>query len=90
MISLLFGTRRWSGLWTAVLPLVLMGLSPMAVQAQTGQITGTVTDAQSGGPMGEVQVFIPASQIGGLTRANGRFLSQDIGGRYCNHHVSCK
>ncbi len=51
---------------------------PLQVSAQTGQITGTVTDGQSGSPISEVQVFVQGLQIGGLSRADGRFLILNV------------
>jgi TonB-linked SusC/RagA family outer membrane protein len=45
---------------------------------QTGQITGVVTDAQSGAPIAEVQVYIAGLGIGSLTRANGRFVMLNV------------
>lgn len=56
----------------------LLGLSPGAIAAQgNGQVSGTVTD-QAGGPLAGVQVYIPGLQIGGLSRANGRFLILNV------------
>ena len=53
-------------------------LLPQDVRAQTGQITGTVTDAQSGGPVTEAQIYIPGLQLGSLTRADGRYLILNV------------
>jgi outer membrane receptor protein involved in Fe transport len=66
-------TQRW-GLG-ALVAAALLALSATAVAAQqTGRIVGRVTDAQSGAPIGEAQVFIPGTGIGGLTRQNGTFV----------------
>lgn len=46
--------------------------------AQTGQVTGTVTDAQSGRPLSEAQVYIVGLQVGSLSRADGRFLILNV------------
>src|SRR5690606_25946170 len=47
---------------------------PAAARAQeTGRVVGTVTDP-SGAPLAEVQVFVPGTGLGSLTRADGRFL----------------
>ena len=67
------GTLR-AGLLTAS----LMALAGAPLLAQTGQITGRVSDAQSGGPLAEVQVFIPGLQLGTLSRADGRFLILNV------------
>jgi TonB-linked SusC/RagA family outer membrane protein len=64
--------------WAALLALALVLMPAASVRAQTGQITGTVTDAQSGAPLSEVQVYIPGLQLGSLTRADGRFLILNV------------
>jgi outer membrane receptor protein involved in Fe transport len=56
---------------------LLVFASPTAAQ-EPGRITGQVTDAQSGQPLSEVQVFIPGTGIGTLTRANGRFIILNV------------
>ena len=60
----------------ALLACATFGLFPVQVSAQTetGQVTGIVTDARSGGPLSEVQVYVDGLQLGGLSRADGRFL----------------
>ncbi|MEX2581631.1 MAG: SusC/RagA family TonB-linked outer membrane protein [Gemmatimonadota bacterium] len=42
--------------------------------AQTGTITGRVTDVQTLQPLGSAQVSIPQLGVGALTQQNGRFL----------------
>ena len=42
------------------------------------QVTGRVTDAQSGQPMAAVQVFIAGANIGALSQQNGRFLLLNV------------
>ena len=61
-----------------LLAFALMGLSAPALQAQTGQITGTVTNAASGGPVSETQVFLEGESIGTLSRADGRYLILNV------------
>jgi TonB-dependent SusC/RagA subfamily outer membrane receptor len=57
----------------------LLGFAaPTAVEGQTGTIVGTVTNAATSGPIGEVQVFIEGQNLGGLTRADGRFLILNV------------
>jgi TonB-linked SusC/RagA family outer membrane protein len=46
--------------------------------AQTGTLTGTVTDASSGEVLPGVNVFIPDLQRGGATNAEGEFTIDDI------------
>jgi outer membrane receptor protein involved in Fe transport len=41
--------------------------------AQTGKLTGVVTDAQSGAPIEGVQVVLQGTGYGNITSANGRF-----------------
>ena len=53
-------------------------LLPAAVTAQTGQISGVVTNAVSGAPIGQVQVYISEASLGTLTRADGRFLLLNV------------
>ncbi len=74
------GTRRSPGVRfaLALAVLALLGLTAPAVQAQTGQITGRVTDAQSGGPLSEVQVYLVGQELGTLSRADGRFLILNV------------
>lgn len=46
---------------------------PRFAAAQTGKLTGVVTDAQSGQPIEGVQVQVQGSGLGALTQANGRY-----------------
>ncbi len=43
------------------------------VDAQTGKLTGVVTDAQSGAPVEGAQVVLQGTGYGNVTSANGRF-----------------
>ena len=56
-----------------LLAFALMGLTAPAAQAQTGQITGTVTNVASGGPISETQVFLEGQSIFGIS-STGRLL----------------
>ena len=78
MTSLVFETGRLRGALVTVLALAVTGLSPMASEAQTGQITGRVSNALSGGPLSEVQVYLVGQQIGALSRADGRYLILNV------------
>jgi outer membrane receptor protein involved in Fe transport len=51
---------------------------PAAATAQTGQIAGVVTNAVSGAPISQVQIYIAESSLGTLTRADGRFLLLNV------------
>jgi TonB-linked SusC/RagA family outer membrane protein len=61
------------------------GLANLAVAAatrqqpaQTGSITGRVSDARTGQPIASAQVFIEQGGAGGLTREDGRYLIQNV------------
>src|SRR5688572_2379527 len=58
----------------SLLALVLFAVPPLSAQ----QITGRVTNAQSGEPLAAVQVFIAGSGIGALSQQNGRFLLLNV------------
>lgn len=57
---------------SAVVALLVM--LPLGAYAQTGTITGLVTDGTSGQPLSTAQVFISGLDVGTLTQQNGRFL----------------
>src|SRR5688572_27559299 len=46
---------------------------PSFAQAQTGKLTGTVTDAATNQPLEGVQVLLQGTGYGGVTQSNGRF-----------------
>lgn len=54
------------------LTIVVSGASPIA--AQTGAVTGVVTDATSARPLEGARVSLAGTGIGGLTDSDGRFL----------------
>ena len=66
-----------SARWMAVC-LGLLVASAAAVEAQTGRVTGRVSDASSGAPLSEVQVYLVGGQIGALSRQDGRFLLLNV------------
>src|SRR5688500_8758834 len=69
---------RWRrGTRTAVIAFgfVVFGLATAAAQ---GRVSGRITDAASNRPLAGVQVFIPATGIGNLTDADGRYLLQNV------------
>ena len=56
----------------------VMALSAPAAQAQTGQLTGAVTNTSSGAAIGQVQVFLVGENLGALSRADGRYLILNV------------
>ena len=68
------GLRRIRG-WVALPALLLFALAaPGGLEAQTtGTVTGQITDAQSGAPLGQVQVYLQGAGLGSLSNAQGRF-----------------
>lgn len=48
-------------------------VAPRAARAQTGKLSGVVTDAQTGQPIEGVQVRVLGTGFGALTQANGRY-----------------
>ncbi len=69
----------WRAAVTGLFLLALMTVFASAVDAQTGgRIVGVVTDGQSGQTLGEVQVYIPGTGLGALSRANGRFIILNV------------
>ena len=59
-----------------VAALALMAALPVA--AQTGQITGQVTDRNTQQPLVGAQVFLDGTTFGSLTQENGRFLILNV------------
>ncbi len=65
------GRRRW---YIATLLGAALAAAPAAVaHAQTGKLTGTVTDKETGKPVAGVQVRIEGTTLGDLTKDNGKF-----------------
>jgi TonB-dependent starch-binding outer membrane protein SusC len=72
-------TRQPRRGWAAGVALLAgLALAAGPLEAQTGQITGRVTDAQSGGPLSEVQVYVQGLQVGSLSRADGRYVILNV------------
>ena len=66
----------------AVLAAVAL-FAPRVAAAQTGKLTGVVTDAQSGQPIEGVQIQVQGTGLGALTQANGRYVIISVPpGRY--------
>jgi len=53
-------------------------LVPLAAHAQNGRITGTVTSALTGEPLGSVQVFVAGTSVGSLSNSAGTFSLENV------------
>ena len=62
--------------WTVPLALLALALltAPSLLRAQTGSVTGVITDAGTLAPLEAVQVSVAGQGIGGTTNADGRYL----------------
>ena len=60
------------------LSLALLFGSTAAAQAQQASVTGRVTEAGSGTPISDAQVFIVGTNLGGLTNQDGRYLLRNV------------
>jgi TonB-linked SusC/RagA family outer membrane protein len=63
---------------TAVLACVAAVAGPAGLSAQTGTVTGTVTNKQSGDPLQSVQVFLQNTSYNAITDQNGRFAIANV------------
>ena len=57
---------------------VFIAVAPITAEAQVGQITGTVRDQDTGGPLATVQVYLQGTSRGTLSDQNGRFVLGDV------------
>jgi len=58
--------------------LALAILFAATAEAQTGRLTGIVTDAESGQPLSGVQIYLEGTGIGTLTAENGRYFLLNV------------
>ncbi len=72
------GTSIWSRWSAALLTVLTVAFTGAPVDAQTGQITGVVRDAQSNAPISDVQVYVVGLQLGSLSRATGQYLILNV------------
>ena len=82
------GIGRRLGRAGVLLGAATCGFAAATDAQETGRMVGQVVNAQSGAPLGEVQVFLPSMSLGTLSRQNGRFviLSVPVG----THEVSAE
>lgn len=64
------GRRRW--LFATLLGAALTA-APAVAEAQTGKLTGIVTDKETGKPLEGVTVVIQGTTLGDVSQANGRY-----------------
>ncbi|MDE0394898.1 MAG: TonB-dependent receptor [Gammaproteobacteria bacterium] len=57
---------------------LVLGLTPPALDAQQGIISGTAEDARSGQPLASVQISVGALDIGVLSNAGGTYQLTDV------------
>lgn len=69
------GVLRVLGLVSA---LALAAISPLSAQSQGGQLTGSVTSAETGQPLGAVQVYLEGTSRASITRTDGTFTIANI------------
>lgn len=62
--------RRWI---VAFLVVVAALAAPAALRAQTGKVSGIITDAATGQPIDNAQVELQGTQFRALSQANGRY-----------------
>jgi hypothetical protein len=65
--------RRWRQYFVTLVLACASLLLPRVASAQTGRITGVVTDAGTGQPIEGVQVMVQGTGLGALSQANGRY-----------------
>jgi outer membrane receptor protein involved in Fe transport len=65
--------RGWRKLFVGLVLAIAALLFPRIATAQTGKITGVVTDAGTGQPVEGAQVFIQGTGLGAVTGGNGRY-----------------
>jgi TonB-dependent SusC/RagA subfamily outer membrane receptor len=68
-------SRWWRG---ALLGVLLTAAAVEAGSAQEGRINGRVTDATTGAPMSEVQIYLAGANLGSLSRQNGVYVIVNV------------
>ncbi|MGH7500528.1 MAG: carboxypeptidase regulatory-like domain-containing protein, partial [Longimicrobiales bacterium] len=69
---------KWRSRIASFLLFVGMGVLAQAAEAQTGSLTGRVTNAASGAAVDGVSILFPQLDIGTLGRADGRYQLSNI------------
>src|SRR5450830_1026476 len=68
-------TMKWA---KGLLLLVALIAAPRAIMAQTGRITGSVTDSSSGQPVHSATVSVVGTKLGASTSSDGRYSISNI------------
>ena len=75
-------SRRMTNGWRFVRAMLLVAAAPAALAAQSGRITGTVTDS-SKAPLAGAQIAVVGTRLGAMTDASGRYtIAGVIAGTY--------
>lgn len=69
---------EWKNARSLLLSLAFLALAASPLRAQTGKLTGVVTDRQTGEPLSGVQVYLEGTGRGALTQENGRYFLINI------------
>jgi outer membrane receptor protein involved in Fe transport len=70
--------QAWTRWLCRALVLVTVAVLPSLAQAQTGKLTGVVTDAQSGQALEGVQILLRGTGIGVVTDESGRYFILNV------------
>jgi outer membrane receptor protein involved in Fe transport len=70
--------HAWSRFLAGLAVLIVCASVADVAEAQTGKLTGVVTDAQSGQPLEGAQVALQGTGLSALTSANGRFFLVNV------------
>jgi len=62
----------------AALAAAVLTSPPPAAAQETGRITGIAVDARTNAPLPQVQVYLPGTQLGALSSADGRFIILNV------------
>jgi outer membrane receptor protein involved in Fe transport len=74
----LHGRPMLPGLRSGVFAVAATLLLALPVAGQDGQIVGQVVNVRTGAPIGQVQISLPGTGLGTLTRADGQFILLNV------------
>jgi len=70
--------HAWSRFATGLAVFALLAFAAGTADAQTGKLTGVVTDAESGAPLEGAQVILQGTGLTALTGSNGRYFLVNV------------